>query len=125
MGGAVNETDGVPKQNKTNSRQHRDGTVGNRADQVDRETLVKPSPPLEMDDLSRRAHDTRALTRGAGWQQQPALRLQARPHHLVRVCGHRRGHLCDRGAEEDGMDGQRLIEAMAFCVQPEEGIRKA
>ena len=103
--GAVKPMIQTLNKKKIDSRQHRHSTVGNGADQVDRETLVEPAPPLEMDDLPRRAHDARSLARRAGREQQPALRLQARPHHLVRVRGHRSCHLRDRGAEQDGMDG--------------------
>lgn len=85
------------------ARQHRHGAVGHRADEVDREALVEPAPALEVDNLGRGPDDARSLAWRAGGDQEPALRLKARPHHLVWVCGHRRDHLCDRGAKKNGM----------------------
>ena len=98
------------------SRQHRHGAVGHRADQVDREALVEPAPALKVDYLPRGADDARSFAWCAWGEQEPALRLQARPHHFVRVCSHRGDHLCDRRAKKNGIGRYMLIGAVPFCA---------
>jgi len=82
-----------------NARQHRHGAVGHRANEVDREAPVESAPAFKVDDLPRGPDDARSLARRTRGKQQPALRLQARPHDFVRVRGNRGDHLCDRGAK--------------------------
>ena len=104
------------KQKKKHARQHRHGAVGHGADEVDREALVEPAPALKVYDLPRGANDAGALARRARGEQQAALRLQTRAHDFVRVCGHRCGHLCHRGAKQNRMRRYWPIVAMPFCT---------
>ena len=98
------------------ARQHRHGAVGHRADEVNREALVETAPALKVDDLPRGADDARSLARRARGEQELALRLQARPHHLVRIRRHRCCHLCHRGAKKNGKGRLRPVGAMPFCL---------
>ena len=56
------------------------------------------------------------MARRARGEQEAALRLQTRAHYFVRVCGHRCGHLCHRGAKQNRMRRYWPIVAMPFCT---------
>lgn len=99
-----------------NARQHRHRAVGHRANEVDREALVESAPAFKVDDLPRGPDDARSLARRTRGKQQPALRLQARPHDFVRVRGDRGDHLCDRGAKQNSMRLQRPVVVLLFCT---------
>lgn len=91
------------------ARKHCHGAIRHGAKEINRQALVETGPALLRDELLRGAHDPCARValdhpvRRRVVRERPALRLQARADHLVRVRRDGRRHLRHRRAQQDGL----------------------